>query len=530
MSLPVNSLDAMPEFAAVDDLPAVLLPYQVEALRLSELNQLYVCEKSRRTGLTYGFAADAVLTAAAAQAGMDVFYIAYNLDMTREFIDYCGAFLKAFDEIGTSPAEFLFDDGSEAGIKAFRIDFPSGHSIVALSSKPRSLRGKQGKVIIDEAAFHDQLDELLKAALALLMWGGSVVVISTHDGADNPFNALIEDIRAGKRKGEVQRVTLKSALEEGLFRRICLRTGKPWSAEAEAQWEADLRAFYGEAAEEELDVIPARGSGTYLARATIERAMRKDLPVIRMRCPDGFERESDQFRTDWVREFLELEVWPWLKDFDRGRRSFFGQDFARSGDVSPLAFGQHDAAMRKVCRFILEMRNVPFREQEFILNWIIERLPLFAGGKMDARGNGSALAEATQQKWGFERVEAVQTSEKTYLAYMPKLRAGIEDETFLIPHDEGTMEDLRMIKLVRGIPKIPDRSIISKADGAKGKRHGDNAIACMHLVAAMDEDMGPIDFYSVGPRLTAAIDAGFITTTRGFGTIARRGHIGGYDV
>ena len=145
-----------------DDL-SLLLPYQSEALRLSAEHQLLVIEKSRRTGITYGFGADAVLTAAAGKGGMDVFYIAYNLDMTREFIDYCSTFAKAFDRAASAPSEILYDDGSEEGIKAFRIDFPSGHSIVALSSKPRSLRGKQGKVIIDEAAFVDSLAELLKA-------------------------------------------------------------------------------------------------------------------------------------------------------------------------------------------------------------------------------------------------------------------------------------------------------------------------------------------------------------------------------
>ena len=504
-------------------LPSILLPYQQEAIRLSHANDLYVCEKSRRTGLTYGFAADAVMTAADA-AGQNFFYIAYNLDMTREFIDYCATFAKAFHR-AADINEFLFDDGSDECIKAFRIDFPSGHYIMALSSKPRSLRGKQGVVLIDEAAFHDALDELLKAALALLMWGGRVIVISTHDGADNPFNTLIETIRAGKRGGVVQRITLEDALRQGLYQRICLRTGKTWSIEAERAWEAELRNFYGEAAEEELDVIPARGSGTYLARATIVAAMRPEIPVLRLHCPDGFEREGDAYRTDYVRAWLEEHVAPLIQWFDRGRRSFMGQDFARSGDVSPVAFGQHDEMLRLVTRFLLEMRNVPFREQEFVLNWIIGRLPLFAAGKMDARGNGSALAEAMQQRWGFDRIEAVQTSDKTYLAFMPKLRAGIEDQTFLIPHDEGVLDDLRMVKLVRGVPKIPDRSVVSKADGAKGKRHGDDAVALMHLIAAADEDTGPIDFHSVGPRVS---EGQMTITDIGFGTVRRDSYMGGY--
>lgn len=49
----------------------------------------------------------------------------------------------------------------------FRIKFASGFEIMALSSAPRGLRIKQGVVIIDEAAFVDNLKELLKAALAL---------------------------------------------------------------------------------------------------------------------------------------------------------------------------------------------------------------------------------------------------------------------------------------------------------------------------------------------------------------------------
>jgi phage FluMu gp28-like protein len=52
------------------------------------------------------------------------------------------------------------------------------------------------------------------------------------------------------------RLTLADALADGLFKRICLRTGQEWSPEAEAKWEASLRKRYGDAAEEELDVIP----------------------------------------------------------------------------------------------------------------------------------------------------------------------------------------------------------------------------------------------------------------------------------
>jgi phage FluMu gp28-like protein len=498
----------------------VLLKYQASVIALSAEHQLLVIEKSRRTGISYAFAADAVLTAAPALRPQNVYYIAYNLDMTREFIGYVGDFAKAFDEVASDQSEFLFDDGSEKGVKALRIDFPSGKSVVALSSRPRSLRGMQGKVLIDEAAFHDELDELLKAAMALTMWGSHVVVISTHDGDENPFNQLIEEIRAGKKEGHVYRLTLADALADGLFKRICLRTGKPWSIEAEAQWETSLRKRYGDAAEEELDVVPSRGSGVYLSRAVIKAAMLPELPVVRLACPIGFEEQDREVRTDFVREFLEREVGPLLAKFDKNRRSYFGQDFARSGDVSPMAFGQHDENLNLICRFILEMRNVPFREQEFVLNWICLRLPMFCAGKMDARGNGQSLAENAKDDWGASRIEAVMASDKTYLAFMPKLKSGLEDRTFLIPQDEGVMEDLRMVKKVKGVPKIPEGSQNSKADGAKGKRHGDNAIALMHLIAAADEDVGPMDVHVLGQTRSTAPET--VITTTGFGTVGRR--------
>lgn len=505
------------------DAPAVLLPYQVEAIELSRANQLFVSEKSRRTGLTYGFAADAVLTASPALRPSNVYYLAYNKDMTREFIAYCGDFAKAFNQAASASDEFLFDDGSERGILALRVDFPSGKAIVALSSKPRSLRGMQGVVIIDEAAFHDDFWGVLKAALALLMWGGRVVVISTHDGADNPFNELITEIRGGKRKGAVQRLTLADALDQGLYRRICLRGGKEWTPQGQAEWEADLRQTYKDAADEELDVIPARGSGVYLPRATIEACMTPDHKVVRLSIGAEFEGQDRAWREAFIDEWLEREVAPAVALFDPHRRSFFGQDFARSSDLSTIACGQIDLATTLQNRLGIEMFNVPFWAQKRILDWLVTHLPMWSTGKMDARGNGQQLAEDMQESWGVDRIEAVMATQAIYLARMPRLKARFDDRTILVPRDDGIVDDLRLIKLVRGVPMVVDR-VAAKEDGAKGKRHGDYSIALMNLVGAADEDVQPIDLHALGqPR---HLSGHFVTTDTGFGTIARRDDFG----
>lgn len=83
----------------------------------------------------------------------------------------------------------------------------------------------------------------------------------------------------------------------------------------------------------------------------------------------------------------------------RTARSSIGMDFGRSGDLSvliPLLEGQ---ALERISPFIVEMRNVPFRQQEQIVFWIADRLPRFNFGAFDARGNGQYLAEVAMQRY-----------------------------------------------------------------------------------------------------------------------------------
>lgn len=245
---------------------AVLLPFQQRWI--NDPAPVKVCEKSRQIGLTWAEAADDVLIAAQA-GGRDVWYIGYEKEMTREFIETAADWARRFDRAASAIEEFLFEDDDERQIQAFRIKFASGNTITALSSRPRNLRGKHGVVVIDEAAFHDDLPALLTAALALLMWGGSVRIISTHDGVSNAFNELVNDVRGGKLPYSLHRITFDDAVTEGLYRRICEATGQTWTAQREDGWRAQIRAQYGDHAGEELDCVPATKSGAWLPYSLI---------------------------------------------------------------------------------------------------------------------------------------------------------------------------------------------------------------------------------------------------------------------
>ena len=167
-------------------LPSVFLPYQKQLMQSVYANPVTVVEKSRRTGYSWAMGGIAALIASAQSSagGQDVLYLGYNLEMAREFIDYVADFSKQILKVAADVQDAVFEDDArpEKSIKAFRIEFASGFKVLALPSVPRSLRGMQGLVVIDEAAFHDDLPEVMKAAFALLIWGGKVVISSLSSG------------------------------------------------------------------------------------------------------------------------------------------------------------------------------------------------------------------------------------------------------------------------------------------------------------------------------------------------------------
>jgi len=499
----------LPNTATVDA-PAVLMGYQQRWV--ADASPLKVIEKSRRTGLTWGEAADDVLTAASARnaGGQNVYYIAYNQDMTIEYIQACGMWARVFNYAAGEIEEGFWDgDEEDKHIKTFTIRFPaSGFRIVALSSRPSNLRGRQGVIVIDEAAFHDKLDELLKAALAMLIWGGKVRVISTHNGSDNPFNELVEDIRAGKRAGVVHRVAFQEAVADGLYRRVCMRLGKDWCAEDEAAWMASVYAFYGSGAEEELDCVPSNGGGAWLSRALIESRMSADTPVLRWECKQGFELLPDHIRAAECRDWLEENLAPLLAALPEDAISFNGEDFGRSGDLTvhvPLI--QLHNLTRKV-PFILELRNVPFRQQEQVAFYLLDRLPRFTGGAFDARGNGQFLAEFAMQRYGATRIQQVMLTESWYREHMPPVKAALEDGTLVdLPKDADVLADLRAVQIVKGVPRVPETRTTGDD---KGQRHGDAAVAvALAYFASREINKGPVTVKSRGRRKSQSLTKGY---------------------
>ncbi len=469
----------------------VLMRPQIGWLQFCAAHDLVICEKGRRTGITFSTALDSTLIAASQKAvgGDDIYYIPDTKEKGLEFMGYCAHFARVMASAmgsGWNGIEvFLFDDQDEDGnskkITAYRIRFASGFNIVALSSNPANIRGLQGTVIIDEAAFHRNVKAVIESSTALLIWGGKIRIISTHNGVGNPFNELVKDARSGQNDFKVFTVFFDDAVEAGLYERVCqMRNWQP-SVDGKTAWYKKIRGAYGankEAMLEELDGVPRDGTGVAIAGMLVEACMKEARPVLRLVLESDYVLKPLSYRDSWIVAWIEDNLKPLLDSLEKRGRYYFGQDFARYGDfsiIAPLCVLQD---LTRYVPFMIEMKNVPKREQLAILRALIIALRVlgFGGGAMDATGNGFGLAEDAADEFGHELIAQVMLNDAWYRTNMPSFQSAFEDQLFDLPRDADIKNDLRALKSINGIIKLPALRTQDTKD-AQFMRHGDSAIA-----------------------------------------------------
>lgn len=475
----------------------LLLPYQQRWI--ADRSQVRVWEKSRRIGASWVRACEAAIDGLNQTGGCDTWYTSYNKPVTAEFIRDVAMWAKSITGIAHP---WVTDEVKINGyvVLQYSIRFATGYRTTALSSKSTDLRSRRGRAVIDEAAHMPDLDAAIGGAMAITMWGGTVDFLSTHYGVENPFNILIEDIRAGRQIGmSVHRTTLDDALREGLHKRICLVNGEEWSQEKQDEWRSLAIHRNRGRADEELFLIPRRGGSAFIRPEIIESCM-VDTPVFRFEPPQGFALLSDEKRSRYMLTWLNANLGPALTELNRNLMHFLGEDFGRVSDLTvfaPIAIEQN---MSRSVPFLVELRNTPYREQEIAFKYVCDRLPRFTYAALDDTGNGQYLAERAQQKYGEKRIEKVHLSDKWYGENLPKLRAAFEDSVLSIPRDADVLSDLSLLKVIDGIPKLPKTKTAEKTGGTSTKtRHGDSAIAiALGYYASMVQ--GPAYEYTGGGR------------------------------
>ena len=466
----------------------IFLPYQKEWLE--DRSDLKIIEKNRRCGISWTDSADSVLDAAPAQAWTNTYYMSFNKDNCRQYIEDAGEWAKklgfAASEIIESEEPLLDDE--DKSITTYRITFASGAEIMGLPGVSRSLRSKQGNVVIDEAAFFDDLESVLQAAKALVMWGGRIRVISTHNGDDNPFNILIKNIRSGKEKEwSLHRITFREAMAQGLYKRICLKQGRKWTPEADKEFMDKMYRIYGDNPDEELDVIPRASGDRYFGRGLLDHASADadSYDIRRLECSDSFLHKNESFKNREIEKFFNQEVRPVLGALEG--QVFGGNDFGRSGDLSTYWFAEEVSKTQLAVRLIVEIKNAPFEQQQLFNDYVTDLLSerkKFGGLAIDSRGNGQQIGEHAMLRHPGASIQVMETN-AWYAKYGTDLHGLMESGDFTVPDDETIKADFALVVLKNGIPTIP--AVRTSDRDSKGKRHGDGASAAMLCVCAWRE-------------------------------------------
>lgn len=287
---------------------------------------------------------------------------------------------------------------------------------------------------------------------------------------------------------------------------------KGWTPTVESKlaWYTKIRNLYGPrkaAMREELDAIPRDGGGSSIPGVWIDRSMRDGRPVLRLALDDDFVKLPNEQRELFAKVFIKNQLQPLLETLDPSLQKVFGMDFARHRNFTVITPAEITQSLKRRVPFVLELHNVPSRQQEQILWHLIEGLgPLFRGGAMDATGPGMVMAEYTADKFGHDVIHQVTLNLKWYAEFMPKMVQRFEDDDYDLPRDATLEQDLRAVEDNNGIPMVAktERKDLKEPELY---RHGDFAIslvmvefAALHMV-----NLGPVSATSRPRRAAGSV-------------------------
>lgn len=383
------------------------LPYQQRWL--DDKAKIKIWEKSRRIGATYVQSYEDVRDCINRSVPA-VWFSSADESAAKEYIDYCEKWVKLFHATAKRLGEVIIDN--EKDIKALVIEFSNGTKIHALSSNPKSFRSKGGKVVLDEFAFHNNPEELWKAARPCITWGFPLRILSTHNGQNCLYYKFIDQVLKGKLNWSHHKTPIQLAVSEGLVdkiyqRKTTLQEQEDWMSNEkdncfdEYTW---LQEYCCIAVDEASAFLP------YDLIATCEL-------------------------NDILRPLEDIK-----HDF------YVGVDIGRRKDLTVIWVLEKIENI-KYTRLVVELAKMPFHKQEEILHEILSH-KLFRRDCQDDTGIGMQMAENAQVKFGKFRVEGVTFTNKVKEDLAYRLRTEFENKTVFIPNRHEIREDLHSVRKI----------------------------------------------------------------------------------
>lgn len=443
------------------------LPYQ--KLWIQDHSRIKIMEKSRQIGMSWAAAYALVRRQSTSHNHLDAWVSSRDQTQARLFLEDCKAFAKTLN-LATSPLGTQLIPNSKKS-SSLVLQFSNNSRIHSLSSNPNAQAGKRGSRLLDEFALHANPQHLYTIAYPGITWGGQLEIISTHRGATNFFNRLIQEItlNGNPKKISHHRVTLQNALDQGLLKK--LKQKLPHD---------DPRLLMDDAAYFDFIRLACPDYDSFMQEYMCEPFDESSLFI-----PTSLI-ESCEYPTNSLWELSTFQASRTNNDF------YLGVDIGRDHDLT-VFWLLEDINGTLFTRQLITLQNSPFSTQERILHELLS-IPNLRRTCIDQTGLGRQFTEQAIHHFGAHRIEGLTFTNplKETLAYT--VRSTLENNALRIPSDKLIRADLRAIK--RQI--TPSGNIRFCAD--RGKNGHADRFWALALAIYASKNSYPSPFYFSLPK------------------------------
>ena len=320
--------------------------------------------------------------------------------------------------------------------KQHEIEFPNGSRIIALAANSDTARGYTGDIVLDEFAFHQDADEIFKAAYGRMTNPGlQMRVISTPNGGRGKFFELAKQM----------------ALDGGFRppRQPVKLAAHTWSG----HW---------------VDV-----------RLAVEEGFPVDVQALREGC------DEDTWQQEYCCNFLAGgSQWiPWdlfsaniepglvVDDNPQATGLYAGWDIARRRDLSVVWFDELMGDVT-VTRGVLVMRNMPTPDQTEVVSRIMPRVHRLS---IDKTGMGLPIFETTDRAF-YGKVEGIGFTQQTKESMATQLKRRLEERRCRLPETvllNGRGDDQMVWQSFRSVRKTTTTLGQVRFDAGREYDHAD---------------------------------------------------------
>lgn len=413
----------------------ILLPYQKEAVKGIDSKRFSVLLWSRQTGKSFTVSYYAILRALAYD-NHRVLLVSPSERQSKELLEKVKYHVTSLKLAGVS----YFEDTETFTLEA---RFPNGSKIVALPSKPETVRGYSGDVILDEAAFFDKGFEVYQAVYPTITRKQhyKLIVISTPKSKKDLFYYIWNLAQEEKEYWFSYKLTIYDAVKKGLnINPEELRRG----IKNDLVWKTE---YLCEFMDSEEVLLPYE----------VIQACEEDTKIEDLKQLDG-------------------EI-------------FIGIDIGRRKDLTVISVLERLGSVLYLRKQEI-LQNMSFSQQMEIINHFCYYARRVA---IDETGIGMQMAEEMKKKWGEFKILPVYFTAKAKEELASKLLTKFQDKTIKIFPDNDLREDLHSVKRI-----VSDKGNI-RYEGSTENSHADRFWSLALAVYAVSEPVWPVKIITKTP-------------------------------